>query len=90
MTRRAETCWWSIGEAANTLHKTLPMRRFMAANFDDTKKKKRDSKAKQICQDFLSLSSEPAILCDMALLKSFHRFYLARHLKFFQSGDKLT
>eukprot|EP00978_Attheya_sp_CCMP212_P022191 scaffold65887_cov38-Attheya_sp.AAC.2 len=67
MTRGAETRWWSVGEAADTLHKTLPMRQLP-----------------------FSIDSEPAILCDMALLKSFHRFYLARHLKFFQSGDKLT
>jgi hypothetical protein len=84
MKRGAETRWWSIGEAADVLYKTLPMRRFMAKNFDDMKV---TGKAKKICQDFISLSAEPVLLCDLALVRCFHRFYLAKHLKFFQDKD---
>ena len=35
MIRGAETRWWTLGEAADVLFKTLPMRRFMAKNYDD-------------------------------------------------------
>jgi hypothetical protein len=93
MIRGAETRWWTLGEAADVLYKTLPMRRFMATNFDDTKSAKTaksDGKATKIAQDFLSLSAEPVLLCDLALLKCFHRFYLARHLKFYQTADGYT
>ena len=86
----AETHWWTLGEAADVLFKTLPMRRFMATNYDDTQKQGQDGKAQKIAQDFLSLSSEPVLLCDLALLKCYHRFYLARHLKYFQSKDYHT
>jgi hypothetical protein len=87
MKRGAETRWWSIGEAADVLYQTLPMRRFMAMNFDDMKV---TGKAKKICQDFISLSAEPVLLCDLALVKCFHRCYLAKHLKFFQDKDLLV
>jgi hypothetical protein len=90
MSRGSETRWWSIGESAQNMLKTLPMRRFMARNFDDMKANREDSKAKKIAQDFLSISAEPVILCDAAYLMCFHRFYLAGHMKFFQSLDKLT
>jgi hypothetical protein len=56
----------------------------MAKNFGDMRV---TGKAKKICQDFISLSAEPVLLCDLALVKCFHRFYLAKHLKFFQAKD---
>jgi hypothetical protein len=49
----AITRWWSIGDAADVLFKTLPMRRFMAKNYDDMMGK---GKGKEIAQTFLSLS----------------------------------
>jgi hypothetical protein len=80
--RGAVTRWWSIGEAADTLLKTLPMRRFMAKNYDDTKT---SGKAKEIAHTFLSLSKEPTLIFDFALIKSFHRHYVANYMKFFKT-----
>jgi hypothetical protein len=82
--RGAITCWWSIGEAADVLFKTLPMRRFMAKNYDDMTGK---GKGKEIAQTFLSLSKEPILISDLALIKCYHRHYLARHLKYLQKKD---
>jgi hypothetical protein len=76
--------WWSIGEAADMLFKTLPMRHFMAKNYDDMTGK---GKGKEIAQTFLSLSKEPVLISDVALIKCYHRHYLARHLKYLQKKD---
>jgi hypothetical protein len=87
MKRGCETRWWTLGEAADILYETLPMRISMAKNFD---KLKQNGKARDTCRTFLSLAKEPSILCDLALLKCHHRFYMARTLQFFQRADPFT
>jgi hypothetical protein len=88
MKHGCETRWWTVGEAADILYETLPMRISMAINFD--KQKGNNSKAKETCRTFLSLVKEPCIICDLALLKCHHRFYMAPTLKFFQRADPFT
>jgi hypothetical protein len=85
MKRGAETRWWTIGEAACVLYDTLPMRTFMARNFDDMKL---SGKAQKMAQTFLSLSEIEVLVCDLALLKCYHHFYLPKHLKFYQTADR--
>ena len=62
------------------------MRIEMAENFD---KMKQSGKARETCQTFLSLAKDPEVICDLALIKCHHRFYVAPHLKFFQQADSL-
>jgi hypothetical protein len=62
------------------------MRVSLAQNYD---KQKIPGKARETCQTFLSLAKEKAIICDLALVKYHHRFYIARHLQFLQSADAL-
>jgi hypothetical protein len=77
-------CWWTFGESATVLWKPLPMRIALAHNFDKLKK---PGKARETCQAFLSLAKDPEIICDLALVKCHHRYYIARHLKFLQQAD---
>jgi hypothetical protein len=74
MKRGAKTRWWTIGEAACIIFHTMPMRKFMARNYDDTKV---TGKAQKTARTFLNLSSMPSIICDLALIKCYHGFYLA-------------
>jgi hypothetical protein len=69
--------WWSIGEAADLLYRTLAIRKAMAENFDELKK---PGATRDTCQTLLSFFKEQRIICDLALLKCHHRFYLARQL----------
>jgi hypothetical protein len=85
--RGSDSRWWSIGEAADLLYKTLPIRKAMAENFDKLKK---NGATRDTCQTLLSFFDEQWIICDLALLKCHHRFYLARHMKYFQRPDPLT
>ena len=89
MPRGSQSRWWSVGEAACILWNTKAMRWEIARNFDDMKPCP-DKKAQKICQTFLSLIKEPVLRCDLALLRAYHRFYLARHMVFFQAADPLT
>jgi hypothetical protein len=82
--RASNTRWWTLGESATVLWKTLPMRIALAQNFDKLKK---PGKAGETCQTFLSLAKDPEIICDLALVKCHHRYYIARHLKFFQQAN---
>jgi hypothetical protein len=70
--------WWTIGNAAAILYKTLPMRRLMAQNFDDMTTRK--SAARDTAQTFLSLSKEMVIICDLAFVKCHHEFYISQHM----------
>jgi hypothetical protein len=88
MKRGCKTRWWTIGEAAHILYETLPIQRSMAKNFD--KLKGNNSKAKETCRTFLLLVKEPRIICDLALLKCHHRFYMAPTLQFFQRAELFT
>jgi hypothetical protein len=85
--RGSDSRWWSIGEAATLLLKTLPIRKAMAENFD---KLRQTGAARDTCQTLLSFFNEQQIICDLALLKCHHRFYLARHMQYFQLPDHLT
>jgi hypothetical protein len=83
----SDTRWWTIGEAATILWDTLAMRIRLAENFDKLKK---SGKARETCQTFLSLARLPEIICDLALVKCYHYFYVARHLKFYKDDDLLS
>jgi hypothetical protein len=86
--KRGSDCrWWTLGEAATVLWNTLPMRVSLAENYD---KQKIPGKARDTCQTFLSLAKEKTIICDLALVKCHHRFYIARHMKFLQTPDTLV
>jgi hypothetical protein len=86
--KRGSDCrWWTLGEAATVLLNTLPMRVCLAENYD---KQAISGKARETCQTFLSLAKEKAIICDLALVKCHHRFYVARHMKFLQTQDELV
>jgi hypothetical protein len=85
--RGSDSRWWSIGEAADLLYNTLPIRKAMAENFDKLKK---NGATRDTCQTLLSFFKEQWIICDLALLKCHHRFYLARHMQYFQRPDPLT
>jgi hypothetical protein len=74
--RGSDGRWWSIGEAADLLYKTIPIRKGMAENLDKLKK---NGAARDTAQTLLSLLKEQTIICDLALVKCHHRFYLARH-----------
>ena len=87
MKRGCVTWWWTIGEAAWVLIRTLLMRHLMAKKFDDMKQ---PGKARNICQTFLSLVKEPGLICDLTLVARHHRFYMAPHLTFLQGADDLT
>jgi hypothetical protein len=87
MKKGCETRWFTIGEAACVLWDTLNVRYQVAKNYD---KMKQDGKARNICQTFLSLVEEPALLADVCLLSTHHRYYLEPHLKFYQNADNLT
>jgi hypothetical protein len=80
MTKGTVTLWWTTGESACTLYETMPMRRKMAKGYVRIPNHP-NPKAKAFAQSFISLSSETVLLCDVALIRAFHRFYLARHLK---------
>jgi hypothetical protein len=67
--------------------KTVPMHIALAENYND---QKINGKARDTCQTFLSLVREKAIICNLALVKCHHRFYIVRHMKFLQSPDELT
>jgi hypothetical protein len=79
--------WWTIGNAAAILYKTLPMRKVLAQTFDDMTTKK--SAARDTAQTFLSLAKEPELVCDLAFMKCHHEYYIVRHMKFFQDADGL-
>ena len=87
MTRGCETRWWTIGQAALILFNSLNTRIFMAKNYLSNNKP--TDKVKQTIQTFLSLAAEPSIINDLALLKSFHQYYVAPHMKVSRSGLKL-
>ena len=85
--KRGSDCrWWTLGDATTILWKTLPMRVSLAQNYD---KQNIPGKVRKTCQTFQLLAKEKAIICDLALVKCHHRFFIARHMKFFQSADAL-
>jgi hypothetical protein len=84
----SDTRWWMIGEAATILWDALlAMRLCLAEMFDKLKK---SGKVRETCQTFLLLARLPEIICDLALVKCYHHFFVARHLKSYQDADLLS
>lgn len=87
MLKGCVTRWSTVGEAATLLYDTLEIRIVMAKKFDDRNKK---GKAQETCRDFLSRASEPEIICDLALLKSQHQFYVKPQMTWAMKPDYHT
>lgn len=86
--RGSDSRWWSIDESSDQLYEAKSIRKAMCKNWD--KLKKNGASRHDTCQTLLSFFDEQMIICDLALLKCHHRFYLARHLQYFQRPDPLS
>jgi hypothetical protein len=89
MKRGCQSRWWSIGVAARILFDTFFLRRNMAQNFLKMQPCP-NPKAAEIAKTFLSLSNQPALYCDLALVRAYFLSYFSKHMKFFQACDPLT
>lgn len=88
----SETRWWSIGIAAKVMWEQRHVFRSLIITYANIKGKKNGvtDEAKKCGNTFLSLSDEPVVVSDVALIADFQDVFMTPYTRWIQEEDKLA